>query len=948
MAARNHRSKTSGSGKRTRRALATVGAVTAVVVMLGAVVAAEPPPVPQGKPGADLYGDPLPPGALARLGTIRWRHAAPITYVAFTPDGKAVLTASQDNVIRLWDRGTGKEIRRFADREAEKPIPAESKGPYQPTGALGRRGYGGGGRVVALAPDGKTLATAIPGRRIQLWELATGRATRNVDDAHGVPGGATALLFSPDGKTLAARGANQTIHLWDTATGKEIRRIPAEQKKARVAVFFGGNYTGSANLAFAPDGKTLCALESSIASGKVGSAFRFLEVATGKEIRQIPLKGRGGAGALAFSPDGKVFAYGDGVTVHLCAVKTGQETDLIQGQLGTITALVFAPDSTILAVKSLGAPPVRLYDVATAKEIRQLGAVGANRTSTVLVGAYFPASQDLAFSPDGSIIVTGGGNTLRFWETATGKEVPPGPGHATAVTFLALSADARRAVSRADGNTIHLWDTATGKQRHQFRVPLGTTGVALAPDGRAIALGNQDGTIRIHDAATGKELHRFTAHAKGVGGVRFSPDGKTLASRGGDNTIRLWDPDSGQERRQMVLKPPNDAGLDQRLVALRGVVYPADLGLVFSADGKTVAVPVRGLPRGLRPGMPVNSARVNAIDLWDVATGKQIRRIDLAAQVTLGTFALAPDSRTVATQNADLTITLWEAASGQERARLGRPSRWQVTTEPAMMRGGFGRIPAYAAAAGTAMAMAPDGRTLAATGPGQSVRLWDIITGKTIGELAGHGGRITALALARDCKTLISASSDTTALVWDVSPFHPPAPAGPVELTKGEVAALWTDLGGDDAAAAWAGINKLATAPGLAVALLRQHLHPTPAVAAGKIDRLIADLDSNKFRTRQEATDELAKLGELAVPALGKVLAGHPSLETRRRVEQLLEKATRLTLTPEEVRLVRAVEVLERLGTAEARQVLATLAGGAPGALPTREAQAALDRLGER
>src|SRR5262249_3987199 len=104
-------------------------------------------------------------------------------------------------------------------------------------------------------------------------------------------------------------------------------------------------------------------------------------------------------------------------------------------------------------------------------------------------------------------------------------------------------------------------------------------------------------------------------------------------------------------------------------------------------------------------------------------------------------------------------------------------------------------------------------------------------------------------------------------------------------------------------------------------------------------------LDSEGFAARDQATRELEKLGELAIPPLEKVLASQPSLETRRRAEQLLEKVSGKVLSAEQVRLVRAVEVLEQTGTSEAVQLPETLAKGAPGALPTREAQAALSRL---
>src|SRR5262249_11571251 len=112
-----------------------------------------------------------------------------------------------------------------------------------------------------------------------------------------------------------------------------------------------------------------------------------------------------------------------------------------------------------------------------------------------------------------------------------------------------------------------------------------------------------------------------------------------------------------------------------------------------------------------------------------------------------------------------------------------------------------------------------------------------------------------------------------------------------------------------------------------------------------KVERWIADLESEKYAVRQEAAANLAKAGEQVVPALQKILSSQPTIETRKRVEELLDKLTDGVLSTEQLRLVRAVEALERMNTPEARALLRTLAQGAPGALPTRQAQAALDRL---
>ena len=157
--------------------------------------------------------------------------------------------------------------------------------------------------------------------------------------------------------------------------------------------------------------------------------------------------------------------------------------------------------------------------------------------------------------------------------------------------------------------------------------------------------------------------------------------------------------------------------------------------------------------------------------------------------------------------------------------------------------------------------------------------------------------------------------------------------------------ALWGDLAGTDASKAHQGVHKLAAGAKQAMPFLVKRLKPAVRVDPKKIDGWLADLESEKFSVRQAATANLVKAGEQSVPPLKKLLASGPPLETRKRAEALLDQLTGGTLTSEQLQVVRAVEALEQIGTPEARRLLKTLTDGGPGALTTREAQAALDRL---
>src|SRR5262249_5096998 len=158
-----------------------------------------------------LYEDPLPAAALARMGTVRWRHADPITFVAFLPDGKTVVTGGPDNVVRLWDVATAREVRHIRHEARDKGNPGG------PGGVVVFNGVQKTGLGVALSPDGKTLATSGPDASIRVWETATGK------ELHSLPvtqQGAVSLVFTPDGKNLLSTSVNSTsIVVWDPSAG---------------------------------------------------------------------------------------------------------------------------------------------------------------------------------------------------------------------------------------------------------------------------------------------------------------------------------------------------------------------------------------------------------------------------------------------------------------------------------------------------------------------------------------------------------------------------------------------------------------------------------------------------------------------------------------------------------------------------------------------------------
>jgi hypothetical protein len=449
-------------------------------------------------------------------------------------------------------------------------------------------------------------------------------------------------------------------------------------------------------------------------------------------------------------------------------------------------------------------------------------------------------------------------------------------------------------------NTVRVWDASAGAEQRQFRAhDAGIWCMALSPDGKTLATGSYNETaIRLWNAARGTPLRRLEGHRAGLFRLVFSPDGKTLVSASNGHhpaqeaqTLRRWDVSTGAE-----LPVP-----EQR----RGDRGP----LAFSPDGKYLAT------------------QRERLHIWEIATGRVVRQRDTPIHGNLA-VAFSPDGRTVAFvdsiefQGRSVgQLVLWELASDKDRLRTEQPPDWPGC-----------------------LAFSPDGALLATGDRRGAVRLWDGATGESIGLGEAHDGRVESLIFTPDGRYLASGSADTTLLIWDVSVLLAKRPRGSA-LSTHDLDRLWEELGSSDAARAAASIARLTAAPAQAVPLLRARMRPISAPAARRMDRLLTDLDDSQFDVRERAAAELEKMGDLAEMALRRLQRGRPSPEVRRRVDGLIKKLEGPLSSAEELRTLRALEVLERLGTPEARTVLQTLAEGAPDARQTREARAALERL---
>jgi hypothetical protein len=304
----------------------------------------------------------------------------------------------------------------------------------------------------------------------------------------------------------------------------------------------------------------------------------------------------------------------------------------------------------------------------------------------------------------------------------------------------------------------------------------------------------------------------------------------------------------------------------------------------------------------------------DGVSLRDVRTGRMVKRL-LEPSGSPPALALAPDGRAVVTADRG-QVRLWESATGKPR----RP--WE--------------------AAAAAVAISADGRLVAGGDDRGRVHVWHAGTGREW-TFAGHDGPVTALAFAAGGR-LMSLGADGTALIWDTAGLKPDPSQWKVRVT----AKAWDELGDENAEKAYPLIALLAESPEAALELFRAHLKPADAEDLKRIAGLIAQLDDDDFAVRERASRELGRFGARADEALRKAAAAKPSAEVARRIRELLKEIEDGAVSGDRLREVRALEVLEGLGTPEARRLLEELANGAPDAALTREAKASLERLTRR
>lgn len=688
--------------------------------------------------------------------TRKWpAHDGPVLDLAFSGDGRLLASGGADKKARLWTAADGTAGKSFDHPGPVRRVALSAKGAQAATASSDREV-----RVFDLAAaverklDNEAPAQALQfladdtllaaaGPRAYLWDVAGSRVLNTLDG--GQFARITAAAATADGKLIVLAGDPTPGSQRPEDVGNCRVLAVSNYHAAPVSQRMNDTGVGAVRLAVSPDARTVC-----LAGGD--GTVRVWDWPTLTPIKKFPAH-TGAILGLAVSARGEflVSASADGTARRWNAAR-GEPLVYAAKLTDESKQAWFArlsPDGKVLATGG-DDKLLRLRDALP----------GAYKT---LPGDY-PCAFSAAVTADGATVATGHlDGSIRLWDLAAGKQTKKLEGHAQRVWSLAFSPDGTRLVSgggRWDQNDVvpgelRVWDTATWKAVHEFAAHEDLVfQVAVAPDGKTFASCSRDGSVIIHDLKTGKPVHTLRLHSAGVRTIAYTKDGERLYSGGFDGRLQWWDPVEGK-------------GIDGKALGVASVER-----IRLSPDGKTLALALNARDN---EGYPA---------LWDVEKNELVKEFP-KHDGSLHDVAFSPDGRTlvsaggryqqdpryqpgpigpwgvsvtVAPKGKAATtrfapaseIRLWDVPSGSRLAELPGHKHWVENVQ-----------------------FTPDGgRLVAVSGtadrPGE-IRVWDLAGVRPRAVLSGHTGGLTCARFSPDGTKLATGSTDSTISVWDVA-----------------------------------------------------------------------------------------------------------------------------------------------------------------------------------
>ena len=639
-------------------------------------------------------------------------HTDIVRSARFSPDGKKIVTTSNDKTAKIWEAATGSLL---ADL----------------------KGHGSDVISAQFSPDGKKIVTASWDSTAIVWDVASATIVWNLTGHSKVVYYAE---FSPDGKKIITVSGDKTAKIWDVATGKLLHDLSGEHGHTRELTY----------AQFSP----VCVDDSIggkriVTASKDGSA-KIWDGATGNYINEV--RHSSDVNSVQFSPDGKLIVTASAdTTTKVWNVETGKFRFEFSGHKKSVVSAQFSPDGKSLVTASLDSTAMLWY---IDRSIDSLSFIAR-------LNGHLRELYSAEFSPDGKKIVTcSKGRNAKIWDAATGNFERNLIGHKNQVMSAHFSPDSKTIVTASYDNTAKTWDATTARRLTTLigRTSL-THSTQFSPDGKFLVTSSDDRTAKIWDAITGQLITSLIRHSGPVYYAEFSPDGKKIVTASWDSTAVIWDGVTSEPLFELVghknklytarFSPacPQDPKGGKRIVTasadtsvkiwetatgkmirqLRGQTLPV-YSAQFSPDGQKI----------------ITSSADDTVRIYDAVTGNFEKNIGRHGHEVMSA-QFNPDGKTIVTASQYKTATIWDANTGTWKADLTGHTDFIWSAE-----------------------ISPDGKTIATASNDRTAKIWDAVTGKWITDLIGHSEAVTSVHFSKDGKKLVTTSWDNTSKIWSL------------------------------------------------------------------------------------------------------------------------------------------------------------------------------------
>lgn len=635
------------------------------------------------------------PGSRPEL-VLQTGHTQYVKAIAFSPDGRWLASASNDNTAKIWDLESGFELRSL-------------------------RGHTKIVTSVAFSPDGRLVATASDDNVVKVWDVATGEELFSKATGEHIYG-MIAVAFDASGRHVVSLHQDRTVTIWDVASGQAVSKFKLVE----------GNHSAAYFTRLTPGGRFV------MTDSGLGTDTQYIDlwdVTTQQRVYHNVTK-LGDMKLPALSPDGRRLISKDDQSLNMWDVAEGRVLySLPRDPKAYFEFCAFSPDGKILAIGEGKVPKISLRDAATGRELRSIDTV---------------FNDELRFSEDGNRIAGASGTAIAVMNLREGgRTVRLLQGHTSAKGALSMSPDGNFLATQDDRQQTEVWDLRLGRivQRLDPHAPGGIAHAALAysPDGKLLAAAATgvrendilDSQVRLWDPAAGREMKTLGQLGNAAVSISFSPDGHLLAAGDYNGGLKVWE--RGTWKELVSLSGTTRGGVSAVLDAGNNLVVEST-AVVFSPDGHWLAatrdrsIDIWAVPAGNRAQhlegqvftaiafSPDSKLLASAdllrrvIEIRNVESG-EVKISIQSSQEKISSLGFSPDGRWLAGSGTDHTIRLWDVATGAQ-------------------------LRTFEAHTGSvnAIAFTRDGQWLTSSSDDGSIRFWNASTGDPVALLCGMSG----------------------------------------------------------------------------------------------------------------------------------------------------------------------------------------------------------------